>query len=55
NLSIPLYVKAKISGEVHDIEHAIESWKMSRVQLKKQTNKLFNSLEQLGYEVKSDD
>ncbi|MGI2870138.1 type I restriction-modification system subunit M [Vibrio fluvialis] len=55
NLSIPLYVKAKVSGEVHDIEHAIESWKMSRVQLKKQTNKLFNSLAQLGYEVKSDD
>ncbi|WP_050917959.1 type I restriction-modification system subunit M [Vibrio campbellii] len=55
NLSIPLYVKAKVSEEVHDIEHAIESWKMSRVQLKKQTNKLFNSLEQLGYEVKSDD
>lgn len=55
NLSIPLYVKAKVSGEVHDIEHAIESWKMSRVKLKKQTNKLFNSLEQLGYEVKSDD
>lgn len=55
NLSIPLYVKAKVSGKVHDIENAIESWKMSRVQLKKQTNKLFNSLEQLGYEVKSDD
>ncbi|MGF1744462.1 type I restriction-modification system subunit M [Vibrio minamisatsumaniensis] len=55
NLSIPLYVKAKSSGEVHDIEHAIESWKMSRVQLKKQTNKLFNSLAKLGYEVKSDD
>ncbi|EGQ7854662.1 SAM-dependent DNA methyltransferase [Vibrio vulnificus] len=55
NLSIPLYVKAKVSEEVHDIEHAIESWKMSRVQLKKQTNKLLNSLEQLGYEVKKDD
>ncbi|MCG3737616.1 SAM-dependent DNA methyltransferase [Vibrio cincinnatiensis] len=55
NLSIPLYVKAKISEEVHDIEHAIKSWKMSRVQLKKQTNKLFNSLAKLGYEVKRDD
>jgi len=55
NLSIPLYVKAKVTGEVLDIEHAIESWKMSRVQLKKQANKLFNSLEQLGYEVKNDD
>lgn len=55
NLSIPLYVKAKVSEEVHDIEHSIESWKMSRAQLKKQTNKLFNSLAQLGYEVKIDD
>ncbi|CAK2073930.1 type I restriction enzyme M protein [Vibrio crassostreae] len=55
NLSIPLYVKAKISEEVHDIEHAIESWKMSRVQLKKQTNKLLNSLAEFGYEVKKDD
>ncbi|MFC5077318.1 Type I restriction enzyme EcoKI M protein [Vibrio thalassae] len=53
NLSIPLYVKAKISGEVHDIEHAIEEWKVSRVQLKKQTNKLFQSLAALGYTVES--
>ncbi|HIF9351041.1 TPA: type I restriction-modification system subunit M [Photobacterium damselae] len=53
NLSIPLYVKAKVSEEVHDIEHAIESWKMSRVQLKKQTNKLFESLVELGYTVES--
>ncbi|MCG3726200.1 MULTISPECIES: type I restriction-modification system subunit M [Vibrio] len=55
NLSIPLYVKAKVSEAVHNTEHAIESWKISRVQLKKQTNKLFNSFEQLGCEVKSDD
>ena len=55
NLSIPLYVKAKISGEVHDIEHAIESWKVSRVQLKTQSNQLFRSLAQLGYEVKKND
>ncbi|WP_394130734.1 N-6 DNA methylase [Shewanella maritima] len=55
NLSIPLYVKAKASGEVHDIEHAIESWKMSRVQLKKRTNELFESLAQLGYGVKTND
>jgi type I restriction enzyme M protein len=55
NLSIPLYVKAKNSEEVHDIEHAIESWKVSRVQLKKQTNLLFKSLAKLGYEVKNND
>ncbi|MEZ9570804.1 N-6 DNA methylase [Vibrio splendidus] len=55
NLSIPLYVKTKNSEEVHDIGHAIESWKVSRVQLKKQTNQLFKSLAQLGYEVKDND
>ncbi|ELL0595646.1 SAM-dependent DNA methyltransferase [Vibrio vulnificus] len=53
NLSIPLYVKAKDDEESHDIEHAIESWKVSRVQLKKQTNKLFQSLVELGYTVES--
>ncbi|HFQ4805521.1 TPA: N-6 DNA methylase [Vibrio vulnificus] len=53
NLSIPLYVKAKDDEESHDIEHAIESWKVSRVQLKKQTNKLFQSLAALGYTVES--
>ena len=55
NLSIPLYVQAQTNGEVHDIEHAIEAWKVSRVQLKKQTNKLFQSLAQLGYEVENND
>jgi type I restriction enzyme M protein len=53
NLSIPLYVQAVDDSEVHDIEHAIESWKISRVQLKKKANKLFNSLIGLGYEVKT--
>lgn len=52
NLSIPLYVQAQSNGEVHDIEHAIETWKVSRVQLKKQTSKLFQSLAQFSYEVK---
>ena len=55
NLSIPLYVQAQNDSEVHDIEHAIEAWKVSRVQLKKQTNKLFQSLAQLGYEVENND
>lgn len=52
NLSIPLYVQAIADEEVHDIGHAIEAWKASRVQLKKQTKKLFTSLAELGYEVK---
>lgn len=51
NLSIPLYVQARSDVEVHDIEHAIEAWKISRVQLKKQTSKLFKSLAVMGYEV----
>lgn len=53
NLSIPLYVQAQSNGETHNIEHAIEAWKVSRTQLKKQTNKLFQSLAELGYNVES--
>lgn len=49
SLSIPLYVQNDSGHEVHDIEHAIEDWKVSRVKLKKQTNKLFNSLAKLGH------
>jgi type I restriction enzyme M protein len=36
--------------KVHNIEHAIEAWKVSRIQLKKQTEALFKSLAELGYE-----
>jgi len=53
NLSIPLYVQAQNNGDVHDIEHTIEAWKVSRVQLRKQTNNLFKSLVSLGYTVES--
>ncbi|WP_259655105.1 SAM-dependent methyltransferase, partial [Klebsiella pneumoniae] len=53
NLSIPLYVQAQQNGKVHNIEHAIEAWKVSRIQLKKQANKLFQSLAELGYNVQS--
>ena len=55
NLSIPLYVQAQTNGEVHDIAHAIEAWKVSRVQLKKQTNKLFKSLKELGFEISGEE
>ncbi|MGS0675956.1 type I restriction-modification system subunit M [Shewanella sp. 125m-1] len=51
NLSIPLYVRVKNNEEAHDTEHAIETWKVSRVQLKTQTNKLFESLVKLGYTI----
>ncbi|WP_262162008.1 SAM-dependent methyltransferase, partial [Escherichia coli] len=47
NLSIPLYVQAQSNGDAHNIEHAIEAWKVSRTQLKKQTNKFFQSLAEL--------
>lgn len=55
NLSIPLYVTAKNGNgndaEEQDLEGAIEDWKISRTLLKKQTNKLFDSLKELGYEA----
>jgi type I restriction enzyme M protein len=50
NLSIPLYVQNDNGHEVQDIEHAIEAWKVSRVKLKKQTEALFKSLADLGYQ-----
>lgn len=53
--SIPLYVQAQNNGEVHDIEHAIEAWKVSRVKLKKQTNKLFKNLEALEFKVNGEE
>ena len=53
--TIPLYVTAKNGkgddGEEQDLEGAIEDWKISRTLLKKQTNKLFESLKELGYEA----
>ena len=55
NLSIPLYVTVKngngSSKEEQDLEGAIENWKISRTLLKKQTNKLFINLNELGYEA----
>lgn len=51
NLSIPLYMQIQDNDILHDIESAIEAWNISRLLLKKQTNKLFESLVQLGYGV----
>ena len=55
NLSIPLYVRtpSSINGghHEHDIEGAIEDWKISRTLLKKQTNHLFDALKEIGYGV----
>ena len=52
SLSIPLYVAAaKEEGDEQGLEGVIEAWKISRTVLKKQTNKLFEALNQLGYEA----
>lgn len=52
NLSIPLYVAAgKEEAETQNLMSAIEDWKISRTLLKRQTNKLFESLRELGYEA----
>ena len=45
-----LYVQNDSGHEAQDIEQAIEAWKVSRVKLKKQTEALFKSLEELGYQ-----
>lgn len=49
NLSIPLYVQAVSDNGALDIESVIEGWKVSRVQLKKQSKKLLESLTELGH------
>ncbi|HAS8502909.1 TPA: SAM-dependent DNA methyltransferase [Vibrio vulnificus] len=51
NLSIPLYVQVNNGDAGHEMGHAIESWKVSRVQLKKRSKQLFKTLTQLGYNV----
>lgn len=54
NLSIPLYVSLLKNAEENDeenIEASIEDWKVSRTRLMAKTNKLFDDLSELGYEV----
>lgn len=55
NLSIPLYVESQGADEIYGLQHAIEAWKISRLKLKKQTNRLLDNLSQLGYEVRKND
>ncbi|CAH0992215.1 hypothetical protein SIN8267_02331 [Sinobacterium norvegicum] len=55
NLSIPLYVQAQSNDELQNIEQAIEAWKVSRVLMKKQTNRLFVNLADMGHEVEIND
>ena len=51
NLSIPLYVHNGRSEDEQDLESVIEDWQVGRVELKKQSNKLFAALAELGFEV----
>ncbi len=51
NLSIPLYVTNGSKGEEQSLESTIEAWQIGRVELKKQSKKLFEALADLGFEV----
>ena len=51
NLSIPLYVHNGSSDEGRDMESTIEAWQVGRVELKKQSKKLFAALAELGFKV----
>lgn len=51
NLSIPLYIHNASSDESLDLESTIEAWQVGRVELKKQSKKLFAALSELGFEV----
>jgi type I restriction enzyme M protein len=50
NLSIPLYVLSEDDEKVNNLEHSIEAWKVSRVQLRKNMKHLADNLTELGYE-----
>ena len=51
NLSIPLYIRKEASGDEQSLESVIEAWQIGRVELKKQSKKLFQTLEELGFGV----
>ena len=51
NLSIPLYVHNGSSDEGQDLESTIEAWQVGRVELNKQSKKLFAALGELGFKV----
>ena len=51
NLSIPLYIHNGSSDEGQDLDATIEAWQVGRVELKKQSQKLFTALANIGIEV----
>lgn len=51
NLSIPLYVSNGSSEDDHDLASTIEAWQVGRVELKKQSKKLFAAFDELGFKI----
>ena len=54
NLSIPLYVHNGSNGDGQSLESTIEAWQGGRVELKKQSRKLFMALAEIGISLKDD-
>lgn len=52
NPSIPLYVSNGSSEDDQDLESTIEAWQVGRVELKKQSKKLFAALAELGFKIR---
>lgn len=51
NLSIPLYVHNGTNGDGQSLESTIEAWQIGRIEIKKQSKKLFAALADIGIEV----
>lgn len=51
NLSIPLYVHNGFNGDDQSLDSTIEAWQVGRIELKKQSKKLFTALAEIGIEV----
>jgi type I restriction enzyme M protein len=50
NLSIPLYVHQRNNEDTQDLSSTIAEWKVGRIELKKQSQKLFDALAEIGVE-----
>lgn len=48
NLSIPLYVSGSAEAEAGSLEDAVAAWRQSRKDLRKQTQKLYDQLKEIG-------
>lgn len=54
NLSIPLYVHNASTNDGQSLESTIEAWKAGRVELKKQSKKLFAALDEIGIAIEGE-